>query len=190
MTYKKGAIQLTVEKTQYKKKVVEPLEPSTRRLLESVDGFLKFAHMRWFMQVSKPGWLGHVHILAKNTIQERITNIELLNVLRERLGKSQDRPNGRRFYRRTKSLIKVDTLLLCVSLSDQLCLVVLDVTIRTTFDFKDPTTTNDSHFGSTRHQGPRIIFVKSIYLFGHGLSPLGEMNCFVKMSRLEVWRGV
>ena len=120
-----GRIRLTVRKVMCEHKTTKKVKPSTWSLFQAIDSLLKATHMSRKMRINKGRSLRHEDFFSKETMKKCILNIKL--TIGPMIGNSneQDKINGGRANKRSKTVMKVDTFLLMIASSDQSCFVTI-----------------------------------------------------------------
>jgi hypothetical protein len=146
--------------------------PCSRRLLQTIEGFVKFTHGTREIWIFITWLLSHIHIFFKKIMQECILNIQLPKRTVICNVKGQNKMNCGGLYNRAKCIFIVDDIPLLKPLCYQPCFVSFNSPIRLLLNLEYSTTINDIAGFTPWNKMPHFILYKRTKLLIHGSLPL------------------
>jgi hypothetical protein len=127
------------------------MEPCTRALLETVNGFREKANMMRFSAILKARWLGNVYRILELVMQKCIVNVELSNRPPERKSNCKHKVNHCRSNNGAESFKEINTLFLMKPFCYKTGLVPFNGAIGKPLNFVDPFAPNQIIIRIKRH---------------------------------------
>jgi hypothetical protein len=127
--------------------------------------------MRWKRRVNKTWRLFHVDLFSKNTIEEGIMNIKLMNLPISRNRDRENQSDSGLLNNLIKYFKVINTFLLGKTSSNKAHFIALNTTINTMFDPIYPSTINNIHRRMKWNQRPSAISAQSGDLITHSIMP-------------------
>lgn len=106
----------------------------------------------------------------KKAMQEGIFHVKLEHSSFAGDNNAMNSANGDGLHDRAKGFRVIDARLLMKPFGEEMCFVVLNRSIRATFDAKNPFAANRQLMSRWLEQRPSVVFEKCIDLFRHGRS--------------------
>jgi hypothetical protein len=150
------------------------LKPSPRSLLKAIKGATKVTNHTLKDRIPRQ-WT-HVNILTQLTIKKDILHIKLRDRPLPNRSHNKKSVNSGRMNNMSKSLIIIMILLLLKTTSSKTSLIVLNRTIRASFNLIDPLTSDRTNTWETDHKIPRASQLKSSNLLSHCVLPFRMKN--------------
>ena len=147
--------------------------------LQSIDGPQKLAHLR-LIYGCEPFRLHHIHLLIQLIIQENCSDIHLSEFIVQVCSQSKHNPNGLEYCHRKKYLIIVNTIMLTISLGNQMGFIGLHLPICALLPFEDPFAPNGFYPLRRINQCPHTVDFYGLHFGFHGLQPflrVGPLQC-------------
>ncbi|CAB4293818.1 unnamed protein product [Prunus armeniaca] len=161
-------------------------EPSTGRLLETIERFPKATYMMRKFRVFKTAGLTHVNLFRQVTMKKSISDIKLTDGPLPRKNKRKNNANNNMLNNRTESFQVVNAILLMKPIGHKTGLIPFNGTIGAAFDTEHPFARQGMAVRGRRNKIPSMIVMKGLDLCEHSLAPLIRFVCFSERGRFDL----
>lgn len=123
---------------EFKKRRVNGVPPTPRRLLETVEGTVEPVDVRGQLMIDIPWRLVNIYLFIQCSVEKRVIDIQLLTFPVVECHETQHETEGWQRYDWCKRLVEVDSGDLVVSLDDEASFKATDISLGVFLLLEDP----------------------------------------------------